>query len=502
MQQSMYRGFPPPKFSALAWYSILYSAQISHAREFVPALDSITKPFPMLYCLRPAVGHGHDPSSPFNALDVSNVLARAAVPVMEGILHLQVTHEAGGSLPTEFQVFDCGCEGVVAGISADGNAMFLVELLKTDISGRGGFTRSFVARVTPGLLKAVALRLNHGRIVLVSCPDTVVSSLLWLILEQYWNLFPMVADAVPIAMRLHGMKFVCSNGCIFEECTPGFSRASLLSKELLCPKCIVSEGLAFHEYRSTVSHGNFDLEMKYILKVRDVVEADEQHCFFPWGDERSSEAELHDMTTDSRGNAKALRWADRRFGERARGVSSGVRNDGVVDAFTQLIWCWSVKRRFYLGSKVAIAKDSILFFYGGEIMEHADIVDDCLFEAHVSETKQAGGAHKVPFMITCTNIRNEASFLACCGVGERANVRTSFVKGLTANGRSFCGIAFVVINNILANTGLAYRYVNWRGVGTETILLTSDVFRYDKYNFDRSSLAKCLNFEAGCGKIL
>lgn len=453
---------------------MMYSAQISHARELDFAPDSITKPFPMLYFLRPAVEHGHDQSSVVNALDVSNVLARAGVPVIEGILHLQVTPEGGGSLPPEFQVFDCGCVGVVAGISADGNAMFLVELLKTDISRRGGgFTRSFLARVTPGLLKALAFRLNHGRIVLVSCPDSIVSSLLWLILEQYWNLFPTVAYCVPVALRPHGMQFVCSNGCIFEECTPGFSRASLLSKELLCPKCIELEGLAFHEYRNTVSHGNFDLEMKYIFKVRDVVEADEQHCFFPWGDERSSEAELFDMTTDPRGNAKALRWADMRFGERARGMSSSVRNDGVVDAFTQLMWCWSVKRRFYLGSKLAIAKDSILFFYGGEINEHADIVDDCLFEAHVSEKKEAGGAHKVPFMITCTNIRNEASFVACCGIGERANVRTSFVKGVTGNGRFFCGIAFVVIHNILANTGLAYRYVNhWGGEGGGSLCYT------------------------------
>ena len=458
----MYHVPPPPKLSALTSFFIFYPAQISHARELAP--DSITKPFPMLYFLHHAVV-AHDQSSAVNVLDVSNVLARAGVPVLEGILHLQVIHEGGGSLPPDFQVFDCGCEGVVAGISADGNAMFFVELLKTDISRRGGFTRSFLARVTPGLLKALALRLNHGRIVLVSCPDTALTSLLWLILEQYWHLFPMVADAVPVALPPHGMQFVCSNRCIFEECTPGFCRASLLSKELLCPKCIESEGLAFHEYRNTVSHGNFDLELKYILKVRNVVEADQEHCFFPWGDERSSEAELFDMTSDPRGNALALRWADVRFGERARGVSSGVRNDGVVDAFTQLMWCWSVKRRFYIGSKVAISNNSVLFFYGGEITEHADIVDDCLFEAHVSKKNAEGGAHKVPFMITCTNIRNEASFVACCGVGERANVRTSFVKGLDRNGRFFCGIAFVVIRNILANTGLAYRYVNREAAG-------------------------------------
>ena len=27
------------------------------------------------------------------------------------------------------------------------------------------------------------------------------------------------------------------------------------------------------------------------------------------------------------------------------------------------------------------------------------------------------------------------------------------------------------------------------------------IFRYDKYTFDRSNLAQCLNFEAGCGRI-
>jgi hypothetical protein len=409
----------------------------------------------MLYVMHPAVAQGQ--SIVANEFDVSSVLALAGVPVIEGILQLHVVPEGEGSLPAAFQVFDCDCKGVVAGISADGHAMFLVELLKTDVSHRGGFSRSFVARVKSGLLKALALRLNHGRIVLLSCAEAFVTSLLLLILEEYWGLFPLVTSAVTVGTRKHGMEFVCSNGCIFNECTPRFSRACLLSKELLCPKCIDSEGIAFHDYRNTVSHGNFDLEMKYIFNVRKVVEADEEHCFFSWGDKPSSEAELFDMTTDPRGNAKALRWADVRFGDRERGVSAAVRTDGVVDAFTQLVWCWSFKRRFYLGSKVSIAKDSILFFYGGEMTEHADIVDDCLFEAHVSQKKEEGGAHKVPFMITCTNVRNEASFVACCGVGERANVRTSFVKGRTASGRNFCGVAFVLINNIVANTGLAYR---------------------------------------------
>ena len=458
----------------------------------------------MLYVMPPAVVQGQ--LSPVDAFDVSNVLARAGVPVMEGILHLHVVHEGEGSLPPEFQVFDCDCQGVVAGISADGHAMFLVELLKTDVSHRGGFSRSFVARVKSGLLKALALRLNHGRIVLASCSEAVVTPLLFLILEEYWGLFPMVTRAVTVATRKHGMEFVCSNGCIFNECTPGFSRACLLSKELLCPKCIESEGIAFHEYRNTFSHGNFDIEMKYIFKVRNVVEADEEHCFFPWGDKTSIEADLFDMTTDQRGNDKALRWADLRFGGRERGVATGVRTDGVVDAFTQLVWCWSFKRRFYLGSKLAIAKNSVLFFYGGEITEHADIVDDCLFEAHVSEKKEAGGAHKVPFMITCTNLRNEASFVACCGVGERANVRTSFVKGRTASGRNFCGVVFVVIHNILANTGLAYRCVHcWCGVFCLKILTPFAsrvyIFRYDKYCVNRSNLAQCFNFEDGCGPI-
>ena len=37
---------------------------------------------------------------------------------------------------------------------------------------------------------------------------------------------------------------------------------------------------------------------------------------------------------------------------------------------------------------------------------------------------------------------------------------------------------------------------------TETTRLSCDVFSYDKYIFDRSSLAKWLKFEAGCGLIL
>lgn len=451
-------------------YASYQLVQLVHARRFFDDLSTPSRPYPMLYVV-PAAKVEVLPT--VSAIDVvSDLLAGLGRPLIEVVVHVHVVDEGTTfTLPDEYQAFDSGC-GVDAGVTAEGHAMYVVRLAKRDVVKNGGFSRSFLSRMKSGLLNVLSSRLNRGRIVVISCPSNVLTTWLRVILDQYWNLFPLDVQT----QRPHGLDFLCSNGCVFKECNPDFARSSLMAKEFLCEQCIVAEGEAFREYQSTVSRGDFVLDKNYILNVRKVKEADEEHCFFPWGDIQTSKAQLFDMTTDARGNDKALRWLNVRFRDLSQDDSSNVNKEGVVDAFTQLAWCWSAKRRFYLATKTSIAKDSIIAFYGGSITAHADVLDDCLFEAHVSKQDENRGYHKVPFMVSCVKVRNEASFLACCGVGERANVRTSFVKGRRADGRLFCGIAFVAICNISAGSGLAYRYVCARMRLCYTcVLLNADV---------------------------
>ena len=409
-------------------------------------------PYPLLY-----TSDCTDPSSICNALATNGF---RNVEVVTVVLDNSNNIVPEGYTRFYIDTFPNTAEAWVS--SSEGASIFFIKCLQSNLSKKeeSGFTAKFLESIG-AVLDLITDRVMHGRVVTVSGGHPEAT--LRLLLSLYRRQLPvnilgcMGASSTCEVEETHGMMFACVNGHGFNDCSPGFRTSILLSPKLLCTQCLNTEG---EEYAAhvTARGDDFHTSLNFISQQRGFKVADRDHVIFPYSG-ICKEADFFDMSTDMSqvGNGKFLRWMEARYG-----VSGDVQMNeesrralfaGLVDPASQLKINWSFEQRYFLVAKKRIEANSIMCAYGASILHPGDYIDDCQFRASSRYRNSAS-----PFYFSCLDFRNESSFVACCGAGDRPNIVTQFVKGKYLTGEFFCCLLMKTGNSVVeADTPFAYQ---------------------------------------------
>ena len=387
-----------------------------------------------------------------------------SVEVVLVVLNTSINHVPEGY--TRFYTDELPANFAQAWVSSDlGASIFFIKCMSNNMLSKpgDGTSASFSSKLLGNIqvvLRLITDRVMHGRVVAVSgvYPEEFVK----LLLEHYRQQLPSSSVGCAGAMECtieeaHGMLFACVNGHSFNDCSPGFRTSSLLSCTLVCPLCIAAEGAEYAAH-VTAMGDDFHTNLNFIAKQRGFKVADESNILFAH-EGLCQGGHFFDMSTDmgAQGNGKVLRWQDARYGRRKGGILSEQDRRtafaGCVDPTSQFQIKWSFDQRYFLVAKSRIEPNSLMCGYGSSIIVPGDYISDCLFKvASVFQSRPP------PFFLSCHEYRNEASFIACCGVGDRANIVTQFVKGKGEDGDFFCGLLMKTGSSAIeAGTPFAYQ---------------------------------------------
>ena len=406
-------------------------------------------PFPLLY-----TSTCSDPSSICEALAANGFRNAEVVSV--------VLDNSNNVVPEGYSRFyvDTLPNGAEAWVSSsEGASMFFIKCLHNHISKKdaSGFTPKFLES-NAAVLDLITDRVMHGRVVTVSGghPEVTLRLLLSLYRRQLPENSLGCAGASTCDVEVsHGMIFACVNGHSFNDCSPGFRTSMLLSHKLLCPQCLKTEGDEYAAHVQDVGD-DFHTNLNFIAQQRCFKVADRDHVIFSYSG-ILKEGDFFDLTTDmsSKGNGRMQKWIEFRYpaGDEDSGEAPQRSFAGFVDPASQLKIKWSVEQRYFLVAKKRIEANSIVCAYGSSIIHPGDYIDNCQFRATSRYLNTAS-----PFYFSGIEYRNEASFVSCCGAGDRPNIVTQFVKGKYPNGDFFCVLLMKTGNSVVeADTAFAYQ---------------------------------------------